>query len=118
MSISIGRRAKYFRENMGMTQTEAASRAGMSQATWSRIEGGKTPTAGDVLGLSWALGVPFDTMRGKSAVRERLQFAARSNTEKTSAGDADKLENVKEELTFLLEFAAGLQEAGYLASAR
>jgi transcriptional regulator with XRE-family HTH domain len=89
MSMTIGRRAKIFRDNLGLTQPEAAERAGISQASWSRIETDhKTPTAGEVLGLSWALGVPFDTILGKSRVRNRLRFAGRSSE---AVSDDDKV---------------------------
>ena len=114
MSMTVGRRAKIFRDSLGLTQPEAAERAGISQASWSRIETDhKTPTAGEVLGLSWALGVPFDTILGKSGVRDRLRFAARSS-ETVSDDDKVQAEAIKEEMFFLAEFAAELGDSGYL----
>ena len=116
MSMTIGRRAKIFRDNLGLTQPEAAERAGISQASWSRIETDhKTPTAGEVLGLSWALGVPFDTILGQSGMRDRLRFAARSS-EAVSDDDKAQVEDIKEEMFFVAEFAAELTDSGYLAS--
>jgi transcriptional regulator with XRE-family HTH domain len=114
MSVSIAKRVKMFREKLGMTQPEAGERAGISQATWSRIETGtKIPTAGEVLGLSWALGVPFDTVLGRSDIRDRLRFAARSNAGVLEA-DNVLAEEIKEEILFLAEFADELATAGYL----
>lgn len=118
MSVSIGKRVKIFRENLGMTQPQASERAGISQATWSRIETEqKIPTAGEVLGLSWALGVPFDTILGKSPIRERLRFAARSSngaTASASASDEELIAEIKEEMIFLAEFSAELSDSGDL----
>jgi transcriptional regulator with XRE-family HTH domain len=103
-----------YREKLGMTQPEAGERAGLSQATWSRIEtGAKIPTVGEVLGLSWALGVPFSTVLGKSDIRDRLRFAARSNSGVLEA-DHDLAEEIKEEIVFLAELADELAAAGYL----
>lgn len=114
MSISIGKRVRMFRENLGMTQPDASERAGISQATWSRIETErKIPTAGEILGLSWALGVPFDTILGKSPLRDRLKFAARSSATVT-ASDEDLIAEIQEEMIFLAEFAVELSDHGYL----
>ena len=116
MSVSIGKRVKFFRENLGMTQPQSSERAGISQATWSRIETEqKVPTAGEVLGLSWALGIPFDTILGKSPIRDRIRFAARSSTTVT-ASDQEQAEAIKEEMLFLAEFAAELSDSGYLTT--
>jgi transcriptional regulator with XRE-family HTH domain len=102
-----------------MTQPEASERAGISQATWSRIETEqKTPTAGEVLGLSWALGVPFDTMLGSSAIRDSLRFAARSAPDSVTPETQDQAEAIKEEMIFLAEFSAELSAAGYLTTSR
>ncbi len=114
MSISIGKRVKIFREKLGMTQPDASERAGISQATWSRIETEqKIPTAGELLGLSWALGVPFDTILGKSPLRDRLKFAARSSATAT-ASDEELIAEIQEEMIFLAEFASELTGSGYL----
>jgi len=114
MTITVAQRARYFREQLGLTQEQAAERAGMSQASWSRLESGaKKPTVGDVLGMSWALGVPFDTMRGTGEIRSRLLFAART-VDETPIDQAEELDFAKEELMYLMEFAAELEEAGFL----
>ena len=116
MTITIGKRVRIFRTNLGLTQPTAAAHAGISQAAWSRIETEqKTPTAGEVLGLSWALGVPIDTIRGKSAIRDRIRFAARA-TSAMAETDRDATDAIKEEMIFLAEFAAELTDAGYLAA--
>jgi transcriptional regulator with XRE-family HTH domain len=114
MSISIGKRVKIFREKLGMTQPQASERAGISQATWSRIETEqKIPTAGEILGLSWALGIPYDTVLGKSPMRDRLTFAARSSAA-TTASDEELITEIREEMIFLAEFASELAGSGYL----
>lgn len=114
MSISIGERVKMFREKLDMTQPQASERAGISQATWSRIENGlKIPTAGEILGLSLALGVPFDTILGKSPMRDRLRFAARSSAVAT-VSDKVLIAEIQEEMIFLAEFASELAGSGYL----
>jgi transcriptional regulator with XRE-family HTH domain len=114
MSISIGARVKIFREKLNMTQPQASERAGISQATWSRIENErKIPSAGEILGLSWALGVPFDTILGKSPMRDRLTFAARSSATAT-ASDEELIAEIQEEMIFLAEFAFELAGSGYL----
>jgi transcriptional regulator with XRE-family HTH domain len=114
MSTSIGTRVKIFRENLGMTQPAASQRAGISQATWSRIENGqKVPTAGEILGLSWALGVPFDTVLGRSPMRDRLKFAARSSATATASAE-DLTAKIREEMIFLAELASELSGSGYL----
>lgn len=114
MTVTIGRRARILRERIGLSQAQAAERAGLSQATWSRVESdSKHPTAGEVLSLSWALGVSLDTMRGKSDVRDSLRFASRTATSDTVV-DEDALAAVDEQLTALMEFASELQDEGFL----
>jgi transcriptional regulator with XRE-family HTH domain len=116
MTVTIGKRVKLFRTNLKLTQPQASERAGISQATWSRIETDqKTPTAGEVLGLSWALGVPFDTVLGKSAIRDRARFAARCSAA-VSPSDAAVAADIKEKMLFLAEYAAELTESGHLIS--
>jgi transcriptional regulator with XRE-family HTH domain len=115
--MTISRRVKVFREKLGMTQPQASERAGISQATWSRIETGqKTPTAGEVLGLSWALGLPFDMVLGASPIRDRIRFAARSSIEVPTGQDEEEADAIKEEMIFLAEFASALTDAGYLTT--
>lgn len=114
MTTSIGRRARIFRSKLGLSQAAAADRAGMSQAAWSRVEGGKTPNAGELLGMSWALGVTLNTMRGSSPTRTCLQFASRTAPGAHVAADAEELEGVDEELAFLMDFAANLEDDGFL----
>jgi transcriptional regulator with XRE-family HTH domain len=116
MSVTTGRRVRIFREKLGLTQPQASERAGISQATWSRIETEqKSPTAGEALGLSWALGVPFSTILGKSPIRDSMRFAARSSAPVTTV-DEEKAEEIKEEMIFIAEFAAELKEAGYMTA--
>jgi transcriptional regulator with XRE-family HTH domain len=116
MTMTIGQRVRLFREKLGMTQPEASERSGISQASWSRIETDqKTPTAGEVLGLSWALGLPFDTVVGQGALRERMRFAARTASP-IQAAEAQQTSAIKEEMLFLAEFAAELRDSGYLTA--
>jgi transcriptional regulator with XRE-family HTH domain len=112
--LTVGARARIFRERLGLTQKQAADRAGMSQASWSRVENEeKRPHGGEVLGMSWALGVSLDTMRGRSRTRERLQFASRTAAG-TAVAESDELSNADEELAFLMECAAQLEDDGLL----
>ena len=118
MTVTIGKRVRIFRTNLGLTQPIAAEHAGISHAAWSRIETEqKTPTAGEVLGISWALGVPIETIRGKSAIRDRIRFAAHA-TDAIADTDQDAAEAIKEEMIFLAEFAAEFTNAGYLTVRR
>jgi transcriptional regulator with XRE-family HTH domain len=118
MTMTIGKRVRLFRTNLGLTQPIAAEHAGISHSAWSRIETGqKTPTAGEVLGISWALGVPIETIRGKGAIRDRIRFAART-TNAVADTDRDAAEAIKEEMIFLAGFAAELTDAGYLTARR
>lgn len=113
MAMTLGRRARVLRERLGMTQTQAASRAGMSQATWSRVENDtKRATAGELLAMSWALGVPLTIMRGRSAIRDTVAVASR--TVPTSAVDVDLLDAVDEQLVAIIEVAADLEDHGFL----
>lgn len=115
MTTTIGRRARVFRSKLGMSQAAAADRAGMSQAAWSRVESDdKTPNAGELLGMSWALGVTLSTMRGSSPTRDCLQFASRTAPGAHVAAASDELESVDEELAFLMDFAAHLEDDGLL----
>jgi transcriptional regulator with XRE-family HTH domain len=75
MPLTIGQRTKNFREQSGMTVAEASELSGISVDRFMLIEAdATTPTAGQVLGISWALGVPFDTVRGESEIRDRAVF--------------------------------------------
>jgi hypothetical protein len=71
------------------------------------------PTAGEILRLSWALGVPFDTVLGRSPMRDRLKFAARSSAT-TTTSDEDLTAEIREEMIFLAELASELSTSGYL----
>lgn len=111
----IPRRARHFRERFGMTQSDAAEHGGLRAAIWADIESGdRTPTLGDVLGMSWALGVPFSTMLGFSAVRDQMQVSIHPGQRSGADEDAVALENVKDELAFFMEIAEELRASGHL----
>jgi len=58
----IGKRVKELREARGLGQYELAERAGVRQATISRIESGAraNPSSRTLLGIARALGVSID----------------------------------------------------------
>ncbi|MFE6966668.1 helix-turn-helix transcriptional regulator [Agromyces sp. NPDC057679] len=110
MPSTIGLRVRMFRENLGINQHEASLRAGVSQLSWSSIEGDlKTPSAGEALGISRALGVTIGTITGMSAIRERVV----AQVPALEIDEAD-LEPIREEMLSLLESAAELVDKGYL----
>ena len=61
---AIGRRLKELRG--GLTQAEAAQRAGITKAAWQLIETGKTqhPSSKTLKGIAQAFGVDFDELYG------------------------------------------------------
>lgn len=106
----IGDRIARLREDIGLTQTGAAARSPVSQATWSRIESNaKEPHLGEVVGIAAALGCFVSTVLGRGDTLDQLQTAAR--TTGTPVADAN---SVVEELGFYLEAKAQLRDAGYI----
>ena len=108
MSTEIGDRIARLRDELGIGQVDAGEAAGISQATWSRIEAGlREPTLGEVVGISRALGCMTSTVLGYGEVLNRLQTAAR-----TDSGAAVDSTVVAERLGFYLDIDAQMREAG------
>lgn len=54
--MSLASRVKSRRLELGMSQTEAAEKAGIKQQSWASIEDGKTQKPRNIIGISSALG--------------------------------------------------------------
>lgn len=106
----VGDRIAQLRDDIGLTQADAAARSPISQATWSRIESGaKEPHLGEIVGIAAALGCFVSTVLGHGETLDQLQTAAR--TTGVPAADASA---VVDELGFYLEAKAQLRDAGYI----
>lgn len=113
MSSRIAERIERYRDALGINQRQAAEKAGISQAMWSRIESGaKEPTLGQLSSIAIALGCTLESLTEENPVRERLQFAARKNKRTLTADEQTALEKVKDRLGFLMEVNAHLQYVG------
>lgn len=56
---NLGRRVKILRKERGLTQEDAAERAGISQSNWSKVERGAVdPSIREVLRIQMALNAP------------------------------------------------------------
>ncbi len=72
--VELGRRVRQTRKASGLSQKAVAQALGLSQQTYSRIESGDRPLAGDELVvLADALGVRAAAVIGLSAVAERAR---------------------------------------------
>jgi transcriptional regulator with XRE-family HTH domain len=109
---SLRRRIRTYRTDLRLTTGDAAERAGISESRWEQIEtGSRRPTVGDLLGISWAVGVTFDALRGDSDLQRRLIW-----TGHVAAPIADaELAPTRDRVIALIELAHQLEEAGYLA---
>ncbi|MDO4607009.1 MAG: helix-turn-helix transcriptional regulator [Bowdeniella nasicola] len=77
-TAQVGARVKKFRDICGMQQSDLAERAGVSQATVSRIERGTGFVDGAVaLRLSAALGVGLEALIGPAMMESEVVAAAR-----------------------------------------
>jgi transcriptional regulator with XRE-family HTH domain len=114
MTPSIAERTRHFRENIGLSVDDAAQRGGMSATRWQAIEDGQKPTVGDVLGVSWGVGVSFTVIAGTAQQAwETTIHGAAKDTEPSPAVDL-----VIEDLIALGELARELGAAGYLDGSR
>lgn len=105
---TIAARIRRLREDTGLDQRSAAELAGLSQATWSRIESGdRVPKLGDVVGIAAALGCLTSTILADGPMTGRLTTAMRKSDERAQA------DRVAEDLQFFLEVEAELHAAGY-----
>lgn len=51
--MNVGKRLKKWRESLGLSQRDAASRAGVSQAAWQAVEDGRVKRIG--LDVAWRI---------------------------------------------------------------
>lgn len=101
-----GERIAAARKTAGLSQRRLAKKAGLAQATLSRIEQGeRAPKLGEVLSLSWVLGCTVTELTGLSTVRERVECVAR-------ASENTDMASIKEELIHFLELDAYLDDQG------
>lgn len=106
VTMTAGQRIKLAREAVGMAQDAVEERTGISQSTLSRIESGaRLPKMNEVASLALVLGSSVSELTGHSAVRERVQCAARATD------DAD-MAAMRRELTHYLELDASLDDQG------
>lgn len=106
---AIASRIRRLRDTTDLDQRSAAELAGLSQATWSRIESGeRLPKLGEVVGIAAALGCLTSTILGDGDIGGRLTTAMRKSDDSADAND------VAEDLEFLLETEAELHAAGYI----
>lgn len=76
--MSLANRVKQKRSELGLTQTEAAERAGIRQQSWASIEDGKTLKPRNIVGIAKALNCdPSWLMNGGA-----IMSAAEVNTRK------------------------------------
>jgi transcriptional regulator with XRE-family HTH domain len=54
---TVGARVRDLRRAHGLSQADAAARAGLNQTRWSRVEGGDQPRLGDLLAIQHLFGV-------------------------------------------------------------
>ncbi|NDL56633.1 helix-turn-helix domain-containing protein [Phytoactinopolyspora sp. XMNu-373] len=104
--MSSGSRIERARERLGMSQRALAGRAGLSQATLSRIESGeRTPKMNEIVLIAAALGCAVSEISERSAVRDRVVCFAR-------AENGSDMSGLRGELVHLLELDAYLDEYG------
>lgn len=90
---ALGRRIRELREAKTISQAAAAAALEVSQPTYSRIESGERPLAGDELViLADLFGIRAAALTGLPAVRRRARQAARTDGSSSAmATMADKL---------------------------
>ena len=104
---ALGQRIREVREARGVSQTAAAQALEVSQPTYSRIESGERPLAGDELViLADLFGVRAAAITGLPAVRERARFAARTD------GSTAAMTTMREKLCAYLELDSYLTSQG------
>lgn len=105
-TVSSGARIEGVRERLGTSQRALARKAGLSQATLSRIEAGeRTPKMSEIIVLADALGCSVAEISEHSAVRDRVVCFARAENDTDMSG-------LRSELVHLLELDAYLDAYG------
>lgn len=101
-----GSRIAAARARIAMSQRTLAERAGVPQATLSRIESGaRVPKMGELIALADALGCTLSQVSQHSPVRDRVVCFAR-------AENGSDMTHLHDELVHLLELDAFLDEYG------
>lgn len=105
-SNALGERVRRLRGDLGLTLPDAARRASLTEKAWEQIEAGeRTPTLGEALAITAALGCFVSTVLGHGEFQDRLET---SSTESIAGA-----ERVIEELGFYLETKSRLRDAGF-----
>lgn len=101
--VAMGKRIRKYRERIGLTQGELASRVGLSNTTLSHIECGKgRPELNNLVMIANELGVTFDSMLCESLKVSEKQFKCEL---------AELLDSCSsDELRFLAYVAPGILE--------
>ena len=105
--VSLGQRIREVREARGVSQAAAAEALEISQPTYSRIESGERPLAGDELViLADLFGVRAAAVTGLPELRQRARYAARTD------GSPTAMTTMREKLYAYLELDAYLTSQG------
>jgi transcriptional regulator with XRE-family HTH domain len=105
--VTLGQRIREVREAKGVSQATAAHALEISQPTYSRIESGERPLAGDELViLADLFGVRAATVTGLPELRLRARYAARTD------GSSPAMTTMREKLYAYLELDAYLTSQG------
>lgn len=105
--VMLGRRIREVREAEGISQVAAAEALEISQPTYSRVESGERPLAGDELViLADLFGVRAAAITGLPQLQQRARYAARTD------GSSAAMETMREKLYAYLELDAYLTSQG------
>ncbi len=106
-SVTLGQRIRDVRELAGVPQVTAAAALDISQPTYSRIESGERPPAGDELViLADLFGVRAAALVGLPALRDRARYVARTD------GSPAAMTTMRDRLYAYLELDAYLTSQG------
>ena len=96
---STGARIRRYREQAGLSQRDLELRVDLSQATIARIETGQRATKPyELSAIAVALGCPESSLLENHPLRDRVQYAARTNNDGRPNDEA-----VKDKLFYFLE---------------
>jgi transcriptional regulator with XRE-family HTH domain len=105
--VALGPRIREVRKARGISQAAAAEALEISQPTYSRVESGERPLAGDELViLADLFGVRAAFITGLPSLRERARFAARTD------GSSVAMTTMRDKLYAYLELDAYLTSQG------
>lgn len=100
--VAMGKRIRKYRERIGLTQGELASRVGLSNTTLSHIECSKgRPELNNLVMIANELGITFDSLLCESLKASEKQFQVRTRGAAGLSSD---------ELRFLAYVAPGILE--------